>query len=236
MAYYDKRGYKRESSNLVHRHRAYHYIYLKDRKKYPLSFEAYDVHHIDGDKTNNKMDNLAVLTPEEHDKAHELLRLFGLTQNELDEIKKKAIKLGMNQNSFEEFMDDFDEVLKEIWISILKKAYGKDWEYHYNLCDESEIYLKESYKNHRQIYLQAWDKLFKNYVDEKERIRRNKERMDKIKSGVSKGIKGVKSFFAKKENPLYCIDCGRAINHIGRCLACNMKAKRKIEAQKKRKH
>lgn len=71
MTYRDKRGYEREHSDAVHRHRAYHHIYLKDRKKYTLPFSAYEVHHIDGDKTNNRMENLAVLTPEEHDKAHE---------------------------------------------------------------------------------------------------------------------------------------------------------------------
>jgi len=30
---------------------------------------------------------------------------------------------------------------------------------------------------------------------------------------------------------LYCIDCGRPINHRGRCLACNMEAQKKVEAQ-----
>ena len=33
----------------------------------------------------------------------------------------------------------------------------------------------------------------------------------------------------------FCIDCGRAISHRGRCLACNMEAKRKREAQDNRK-
>jgi hypothetical protein len=71
MSYKDKKGYKREHSNAVHRHRAYHHIYLKNRKKYPLPFSAYEVHHIDGDKTNNRMNNLDVLTPDEHDKKHD---------------------------------------------------------------------------------------------------------------------------------------------------------------------
>lgn len=34
---------------------------------------------------------------------------------------------------------------------------------------------------------------------------------------------------------LYCIDCGRPISHTGRCLACNMKAKERREAQEGRK-
>lgn len=31
----------------------------------------------------------------------------------------------------------------------------------------------------------------------------------------------------------FCIDCGREINHRGRCLACNKKAKEKMTAQDK---
>lgn len=71
MTYKDERGYERKHSNAVHRQRAYHHIYLKNRKKYPLPFSAYEVHHIDFDKTNNRMSNLAILTPEEHDKIHD---------------------------------------------------------------------------------------------------------------------------------------------------------------------
>ena len=31
----------------------------------------------------------------------------------------------------------------------------------------------------------------------------------------------------------YCIDCGREISHVGRCLPCNKKAKERKEAQKR---
>ena len=64
-----KRGYKRNEEEFIHRKRAYH-IYLENRDKYPLPWGAYEVHHIDFDKTNNKVDNLQILTPTEHDKVH----------------------------------------------------------------------------------------------------------------------------------------------------------------------
>jgi len=37
------------------------------------------------------------------------------------------------------------------------------------------------------------------------------------------------------EKTYYCIECGREIHHMGKCLACNMEAKRKREAQEERK-
>jgi len=30
---------------------------------------------------------------------------------------------------------------------------------------------------------------------------------------------------------LYCLGCNREINHVGRCLACNVQEKRRREAQ-----
>lgn len=59
-----------KEEEFIHRKRAYH-IYLENRDKYPLPYSAYEVHHIDFDKTNNKVSNLQILTPTEHDKLHE---------------------------------------------------------------------------------------------------------------------------------------------------------------------
>ena len=67
--YVDGNGYKRHS-NLVHREKAYEQIYKKNRDKYPLPFSEYVVHHKDGDKQNNDIQNLEILTPAEHEKVH----------------------------------------------------------------------------------------------------------------------------------------------------------------------
>ena len=67
--YTDEKGYKRYS-NLVHRRKAYKEIYQKDPHSYSKPFSQYVVHHKDGNKKNNNVDNLAILTPEEHNEIH----------------------------------------------------------------------------------------------------------------------------------------------------------------------
>jgi hypothetical protein len=78
--YIDKDGYPREveteHSNLVHRRIAYKEIYLKNKEDYALPFSEYVVHHIDGRKKNNDVENLMVLTPKQHRKIH------GIDENE----------------------------------------------------------------------------------------------------------------------------------------------------------
>lgn len=67
--YIDKNGYERHSS-LVHREKAYEQIYKNNRDKYPLPFSEYVIHHKDENKKNNNIDNLEILTPEEHERKH----------------------------------------------------------------------------------------------------------------------------------------------------------------------
>ena len=86
--YTDENGYERGSlkhSNLIHRQIAYEEIYLKNRKKYSLPFSRYVIHHKDGDKQNNLIENLEILTPLEHELRHTIqIKSSG-------KIKKKGI-------------------------------------------------------------------------------------------------------------------------------------------------
>jgi len=97
--YTDEKGYEREveveHSNLVHRDIAYKDIYLKNREKYPLPFSEYDVHHIDGNKKNNNVENLIPLTREQHESVHEFER-------------RLQIKFKSRQEIFE-FLEDEEE-------------------------------------------------------------------------------------------------------------------------------
>jgi hypothetical protein len=98
----DKKGYLRESnhSDLWHRKVAYHKIYLKDRKKYPLPFSKYEVHHRDGNKANNNPENLELLSPEEHiDKHLEMERLekAGSGKDYIERVRRISLKTGLTK-------------------------------------------------------------------------------------------------------------------------------------------
>ena len=65
----DKHGYKRNGyGRLIHRDKAEKLIYNKE--DFDLEFGEYVVHHKDGNKLNNRKDNLEILTQEEHKKKH----------------------------------------------------------------------------------------------------------------------------------------------------------------------
>lgn len=49
----------------------------------------YDVHHVDGNKSNNRLDNLIILTKEEHRKLHDKLGRKRFT-NKFPRIKRKV--------------------------------------------------------------------------------------------------------------------------------------------------
>jgi hypothetical protein len=83
----DKNGYehgKISHSDLIHRQIAYEYIYLKHRDKYPLPFSKYVIHHKDGNKLNNDISNLEILTPEKHSIIHG----YKTTQKSLNYLKE----------------------------------------------------------------------------------------------------------------------------------------------------
>jgi hypothetical protein len=71
----DNRGYFRNGYNkLVHRDIAYNEIYKNGyaNGEYKLRFGEYDIHHKDRNKQNNEVDNLQILTREEHKKIHNI--------------------------------------------------------------------------------------------------------------------------------------------------------------------
>lgn len=70
--YVDGRGYKRykDSDKLVHRHIAYKYVYSKERDKYNKPFSSYEIHHKNGNKLDNRKDNLELLLWNQHESEH----------------------------------------------------------------------------------------------------------------------------------------------------------------------
>ena len=78
--YIDDNGYYRykDSKKLVHRFIAYKYVYMPNRTKYDLDFNRYQVHHINGNKLDNRSKNLKLLDEYDHKTEHSpgLVQLF----------------------------------------------------------------------------------------------------------------------------------------------------------------
>lgn len=70
--YIDGSGYKRfsQSKKLLHRVVALKSIYNPNKKAYTHPFSYYEIHHIDGDKKNNCVWNLQIVTSKEHTAIH----------------------------------------------------------------------------------------------------------------------------------------------------------------------
>jgi len=87
----DEDGYIRtRKSRLLHRQIAYHEIYLENKDLFPLPFSQYVIHHIDGNKRNNNIHNLDILTPEEHNKVH---GYYETEETNIEKEKEKWIKI-----------------------------------------------------------------------------------------------------------------------------------------------
>jgi hypothetical protein len=105
----DSNGYERgeyKHSDLIHRQVAYNEIYKKNKKKYPLKFSEYIVHHVDGDKKNNIPSNLQIMTQKEHEKVHGIYSsnskpkekaLFDFEENARRTEKEESIKYPKNE-------------------------------------------------------------------------------------------------------------------------------------------
>lgn len=70
--YIDQSGYKRhtQSKQLLHRVIAKKSIYNPNKTIYKHPFSYYEIHHIDGNKKNNSVWNLEIVTHEEHTQIH----------------------------------------------------------------------------------------------------------------------------------------------------------------------
>ena len=82
---------KKENVGFLRRRKMYA-EYLLRRDKYPLPFDAYEVHHKDFNNKNFHTDNLQLLTPKEHNRLHDehnegLRRAAEKIEERLEKIK-----------------------------------------------------------------------------------------------------------------------------------------------------
>ncbi|MEK6853218.1 MAG: HNH endonuclease [Nanoarchaeota archaeon] len=135
--YIDDDGYKRKKqikySNLVHRQVAYNNIFLKNRNNYSLPFSKYVVHHVDGNKKNNAISNLIIITREDHEKLH----MAKERQKEID-LKKLILELSKEKysNAYDRWTTEADKELSYLFhegrttkdiSELLKRSGGAIW-------------------------------------------------------------------------------------------------------------
>lgn len=68
-------GYYRNGRTTLHRY--------KYERKYGAIFPYFHLHHIDGNKYNNCLSNLKMLTPQEHASEHRAMRWEKMFKNQL---------------------------------------------------------------------------------------------------------------------------------------------------------
>lgn len=79
------------SSQVIGKRRArlHRYVWeIENGRKIP---EGYDIHHVDGDKANNYIGNLLLVTREQHRFFHELMNPDGTYERRVKNLKEKAL-------------------------------------------------------------------------------------------------------------------------------------------------
>lgn len=68
-------GYYRNGKTTLHR--------FKYEQKFGVVLPCFHIHHIDGNKLNNHLNNLLLLSPQEHIMLHKILRREKIFENQL---------------------------------------------------------------------------------------------------------------------------------------------------------
>jgi len=201
--YEDKNGYVRENnhSNAWHRKVAYHKIYMKNRKKYKLPFSKYEIHQIDGDKKNNLVENLALLTTEEHIDLHQIVdkkRRKGLSWREACSDAWYEFTIEKEAKREKEYLESL-ESQEEVYEYLLEKA-GVEFEDGSIglLMDEDEDFIKEVLTFYQVTGRKITKKEIKEIVSNKEEFKKIiKEQEEKKKKKVEEEM--LKRYEAKKK-------------------------------------
>lgn len=128
------------------------------------NFEKYEVHHIDEDKCNNKIDNLQVLTPAEHRAYRYLNRKIGKFDSngvllEVFDKKTDLLNNGFCPTSVYRVCNGVRHFYKNAVWRLFPKDYQPELYKQYNLFDE----VFELPNNTQQKYIKRYSK--KNFTN-----------------------------------------------------------------------
>ena len=141
-----------------------HPIYMKNRKKYPLPFSSYEVHHKDFNESNNKLSNLILLIPEEHEKIHSKEEerveeeIKKIERNPVLSKKEREEKIKKNEG-LEEERRRIREDAEGMRITRDKEISTKEYE------EDEKKRLKEREIESKKIKQQKRIKLIKNIIE-----------------------------------------------------------------------
>ena len=134
----EKTGYYLNSTLRIRMHR---FVWLCEKGDIP---KGYDIHHIDHDKSNNDISNLALVTKKQHSKLH---------YEELSASEKQAVIDNMNNNARPKAIEWHKSEEGRKWHSaMVKQAYadgklGKKSKFICEVCGkEFEVVYKPGHK------------------------------------------------------------------------------------------
>ena len=123
------RGREKFKNTAVHKIMMYTYCGYRDGK-------IWDIHHIDTNKLNNKLENLVYLTKADHSKLHSIGRhLLEETKRKIGEANKGQIPWSKGKHFSEDHKRKLSESHKDN-----KNALGKHWK----LSEETKRKMKDS--------------------------------------------------------------------------------------------
>ncbi len=155
---YKEKEHEGEHSELLHRQKAYEYIYLRNPQDYEFDFSKYEVHHIDKDKLNNRVNNLFICLPKEHDLIHEEQKKKGKKFKSTAELNR-FLKPHREKWELKELTDDvrFWEKRDTFWEKTNRQREQEGLPQITGDYENRTSYYRRNYGNDNFFNLSVWE-------------------------------------------------------------------------------